>query len=324
VTLATLVYRRLLLSEGVTRRLWSVARRILISLCNDPSCALTLHGRLLTLPLSHNLPLYLSQYPHYDRLPSRISEYIHSTQGHLTCIDVGANIGDSIASLYLDNTDTFLAIEPYPKFHEFLTANWSSNHNVTPLAVACSSDAGPRAFVVHEKRGTASLRQAPHAPATPSMPLDLLAKQHPHFMAANLLKIDTDGMDFEVIAGAAQLISASLPAVLFECEASSRPTYVEDCLDTLRFFRRVGYEHFLVYDNFGTLMGKYSLADLSVFQNLLFYQLTGFFEYFDLLVMGEDDLVVLWEREIDYFAEHPIKESLQPAARAAARLRREG
>jgi hypothetical protein len=71
-------------------------------------------------------------------------------------------------------------------------------------------------------------------------------------------------------------------------------------------------------------MGKYSLADLSVFQNLLFYQLTGFFEYFDLLVMGEDDLVVLWEREIDYFAEHPIKESLQPAARAAARLRREG
>ena len=136
------------------------------------------------------------------------------------------------------------------------------------------------------------------------------------------IKNDTDGHDFEVIAGAAKLISSNLPVVLFECDAFANTNYVEDCLNTLRFFKHNGYNHFLLYDNFGSLMGKYSLSDLSAFQNLLYYQLTSCFYYFDILVMKDDDISLFFKTEIDFFTEKMPNKSLRRTAKAAAELRR--
>ena len=47
-------------------------------------------------------------------------------------------------------------------------------------------------------------------------------------------KVDTNGHDFEVLAGAERLISRNHPVVLFECDVFNNTNYVEDCLSTLR------------------------------------------------------------------------------------------
>ncbi|MBC8185636.1 FkbM family methyltransferase [candidate division KSB1 bacterium] len=136
--IATVVYKQCLASKGIRRKAWSFIRRALIKLLSDPICSLTIHGRCLMLPLSHSLPNYLKQFTFYDRLPQRISTYIHQKQGYLNCIDVGANIGDTIASFYKENTDTFLAIEPNPKFNKLLVENWAWNKNVTVVSdISC-------------------------------------------------------------------------------------------------------------------------------------------------------------------------------------------
>lgn len=281
---------------------------------------MSIHGRQLKVPLSHSLPEYLESFRFYDRLPQRISQYLHQQHGQLNCIDVGANVGDSIAAFYAKDTDTFLAIEPNPKFNALLSENWGWNKNVTVVDDLCSSDSGEGTFEVRESNGTASILQTEIGIKMRRRPLDEIVTGHPAAMHANVLKIDTDGHDFEVLAGARGLLSRSLPAVLFECDAFENTRYVEECLIALKALKQSGYNSFLLYDNVGSLMGRYSLSDLSSFQSLLFYQLTSNFFYFDILVMKDADISQFYKTEIEYFAGQMASKSMQRTAIAAAEL----
>jgi FkbM family methyltransferase len=302
------------------RRAWSFARRALIKLSGDPTCSLPMHGRDLNLPLSHALPDYLEHFPLYDRLPRRLSEYVHRAEGRLVCIDVGANIGDTIASFYGDESDAFLAIEPNPKFGELLAANWGWNEKVAIVSEICSSGSDEGTYLIQERHGTASIHRTEEGERMRRRPLDEIVKDHPFAEEANVLKVDTDGHDFEVIEGAKNLLSRRLPAVMFECDAFENADYVEACLRALELFRGVGYNHFLVYDNFGSLMGRYALGDTTAFRNLLFFQLTSNFYYFDILVMKDEDLFPFHAAEVEFFVGKVPSEALKRAAVAAAGL----
>ncbi len=317
MNISTLVYKNFLESKGIRKHIWSLVRKMLIKLFNDPTCTMPLHGRLLKLPLSHALPFNLEQHQQYDRLPGRISEYLHRKYKHLKCIDVGANIGDTVASFYKNEADLFLAIEPNPNYYKFLTANWNWNKNVKTLAVICSSGSGDGTFAVQERNGTASILEADTGNRMLKQTLDQIAHVYPDFSNPTVIKIDTDGHDFEVIKGAAKLISRNLPIVLFECDTFTNANYVEECINTLNLFKQSGYNSFLLYDNYGYLMGKFFLSDLSAFQNLLFYQLTSEFTYFDILIMKEEDIAVFFKTEIQYFAEEMPDKLLQKTAKAA-------
>jgi len=148
--MGTLIYKLLLRAQGPAYRFWTTLRSLLIRLQIDPVCTLLINDRLLRLPLSHNLPLYQKQFPLYDHLPVRLSRYIHQTYGYLKCIDVGANIGDSIAAFFAHETDAFLAIEPNPNFRNYLVANWGQNSNVVIEAVICSATHAQTTFAISE------------------------------------------------------------------------------------------------------------------------------------------------------------------------------
>jgi len=318
--IATIAYKQCLTSRGLKKKAWSFLRNALIKLFNDPPCSLPIHGSLLKLPLSHKLPFHLKNHHFYDRLPRRISEYIHQKYGNLNCIDVGANIGDTIASFYMEEADTFLAIEPNPPFHKLLLENWGRNKNVTFSSDICSNASSEEMFAVQEKGGTASVIQVETGLKMRRRPLDKIVNDYPFAPNTNVIKVDTDGHDFEVIEGAAVLLAKCLPVVLFECDPFGNTEYVENCLRTLQLFKKCGYKNFLLYDNYGRLMGMYSLSDLSAFRNLLFYQLTTDFCYFDVLVVKNEDIMPFYKAEINYFAAKMSNKSLQRTAIAAVGL----
>ena len=313
----TFVYRRFLRSRG-TRTVWSFLRKRLISLAGDPACTVEVHGRDLRLPLSHALPIYLKKYRHYDRLPRRLSVFVHARQNRLTCIDVGANIGDTVAAFWLGDADRFLAIEPNPGFHRFLVANWGEEAAVTILAVLCAAERKTVAVDIKESCGTSTLHETAMGLRVEKRSLDDLVAEHPDFARPDILKIDTDGHDFDVIAGAHTLIKTQRPAVLFECDAFGSETYIDDCQEAISFFHRAGYRHLLLYDNFGGLMGRHALADSAAFRDLLFYQLTSDFHYFDILIMRDEDLMPFLESERAHFVEAVLEETLRRAASTAA------
>jgi FkbM family methyltransferase len=303
--LASFVYKKILQYDGHGLMLgfWTKCRWILIKWFKDPTCEIYIHERYLQMPLSHELPLYLKKFLFYDRLPGRISEFIRQCGEPICCIDVGANIGDTVAAFgcRVTDKDMVLAIEPNEHFRQYLISNWGEVPNVTISAYLCSSISINLPYRIVEKKGTASILSDINGNILSTKSLDDIILENPNFKGCNVLKIDTDGHDFQVIAGARNLIASSHPAVLFECDKFSNENYVEDVLNSLRLFLDVGYSCFFLYDNFGYFMGKYPLSDLSSFVNLIFYQLTSPFCYFDILVLKEEYVGEFWRRECDYF-----------------------
>lgn len=317
--IASFVYNRLLNSRNrISKRAWKLIRIVLIKYFNDPSCTVKIHGRHLKIPLSHTKALYLKRFAFHDRLLGRLSDYIHQKDGYLKCIDVGANIGDTVSACYRHSTDTFLAIEPNPHFNQFLHDNFGACSNVTILDVICSSSSKKTKYRIEEKRGTASVINDKSGTLMQVKSVDDIVEENPDFSDVNLLKIDTDGHDFAVISGAKEIIATKLPTMLFECEPFGSETYVEDCLETLTLLKNSGYDSFLVYSNSGYLIGKHSLNELQYFKQLLIYQLTSKSLYFDILLMKEEEIQKFTQLEYSYFIDQMPEKTLQQTARTAA------
>ena len=307
-----LVLQGTLSTNGISHLAWDRIRRLFIRILNDPACSVTAHGRTLQLPLSHELPTYLKLLPLYDSLPGRLSSFLHNKQGSLKCLDIGANVGDTIAALFQGENDLFLAVEPDLKFNRYLRENWSVP-NVKIVDLICSSYSGSGKYKMDQKFGTASFRLDMHGTEFKTTTLDDLLVENPEFANPDLIKVDTDGNDFAVLSGAKQTLTGQ-PAVLFECDVFGNNHYVEDCLESLAMFKAAGYRSMLVYEKFGYPMGRYELQDLAHFKELLFYQLTKRFTYFDILLMKEQDLLPFYGLEKSFFLDALQNQRLRSTA----------
>ena len=309
--LGEFAYRKLLRAAGARRVAWAAYRELLIKVLRDPTILLSVHGRAMAMPLSMQLPIWLQQEPAYDRLLQRLGTFIRHREGQIRAIDVGANIGDSIAAIGVELGDRFLAIEPSERFFRYLVMNWGLVSEVTSLQAACASGGAAESFSVdHYRRGTATVVRAPPDDGLAFKTLDAIVQSIPAFEEIDLLKIDTDGWDLDVIRGAEETIRRFQPIVLFEVDSFSEASYVDRCIDSLNFFGLAGYGGFLVYDNAGFLVGHHQIDALESFRELLCYQQglsairkTGVLTisapfYFDVLMLRPDDMRRFLDSEV--------------------------
>lgn len=310
---SSFIYRHALNGNPITLRLFRIARRFLILMHEDALCTMKVHGRDMLMPVAHPLPFHIRDFRFYDRLPARLAKFIRAKLGPIKCIDVGANIGDTIAAFKEpfacqrpETADIFLAIEPNPRFRKCLTANWGDDRSVIVLPYICSSSEGDTSARISEARGTASIdltvaAGGGHGNAFTKRSIDSIVSQFAEYGDFNLLKIDTDGHDFEVLSGAAKFVAASMPFLYFEVDALSNSSFIDDCLNTLKFLREIGYKKLFIYDNFGSFIGLFSTDDILSVKRLLFYKLTKTNYYFDFLLMRECFADEFYQVEGDYF-----------------------
>jgi FkbM family methyltransferase len=318
VNIASIAYRRALHAGSPLRGAWSRLRRSLISLRGDPPCEMFVHGRVLRMPLSHELPTYLYHHPLYDSLPGRLGRHLRGDATRISLIDVGANIGDSIAAFGVVAGDRVLAIEPNPRFSRFLLKNWPDSSIVTFTDCLCSSGPEDGDYVIDEHAGTASIRPGVNGARMRRMPIDMLVQEFPEFGAANLLKIDTDGHDLEVLSGAEGFIRRARPVVLFECDVFGRADYTTAVQARLQAFRECGYENLIAYDHLGYLMGRHALHDWPAISRLLLYQLIAPRRYFDLVLIPEPEGTAFYAKEVEFFVQARVPAALRATALAAA------
>ena len=293
--------------------------RRLMMLMGDPSYTVEMRGKKMTLPFSHKLPIYIGRFPFYDALPSRISSHIRTVRGFLRMVDVGANVGDTIAACYNHHDDHFLAVEANPAFVKYLRLNTSNIQHLTLVQAFChSGSSGQTSVSIDSSNGTATIREG-HGLTLPRKTLDEIINENADFNDANFLKIDTDGNDFDIIKGAHAYISKSKPVILLECDIFDNSTYVSDLVDTMKFFDQVGYASMIVYDNYGNLFGVFDIKDFVGFKYSLFYQLVSQFGYFDLLILKPEDELFIRSEKV-YFTEHITNPILKNAAKEALDL----
>lgn len=318
MALSTIVFQNTATSKGLKFRFWSFLRKGILRVFDDPICRMPVHGRVININLSHDLPLYQARHPYYDTLPARLAHFLRRRNGHVVGIDVGANIGDSLVAFVNAADDQFLAIEPNLKFFQILQSNWKGDPRVIALPVLCSAIDEVANVLIIEKRGTASVVKSAAGNGIQQRTIDSLVIDYSFLSSCNLIKIDTDGHDFEVLDGAMVLIGTTKPAILFECDVFGRDNYTERIAEVFQKLNHAGYGGFLLYDNFGHLMGRYLFGRLENFFHLIFYQLSSAFHYFDILVLADEDLNNFHVMEIDFFTQTCVDSKLRRTALTAA------
>src|SRR2546430_10062937 len=113
-------------STGLLAKIWlrllDALRRRLISR-HDPLIKFNLMGASMLAPLSHDLPFIHSLQPHYSTNVARIASALAERYPDLTCIDVGANVGDTVIALRKQTKFPILCVEPNDRYFAILQHN---------------------------------------------------------------------------------------------------------------------------------------------------------------------------------------------------------
>jgi FkbM family methyltransferase len=146
-----------------------------------------------------------------------------------TAIDVGANVGVHTLAMAkaVDGGGRVIACEPSPNFHKELIANVKLNSlsNVTVHQVAVLAKSGPVTLHIpsdSRHAAGASLDPRMHDHLRSSQAVDVAGTTIDELVATDglhhvdLIKIDVEGFDAAVLAGARDVLTRDRPYLLFE------------------------------------------------------------------------------------------------------------
>lgn len=284
---AQLIFDLLLSSKGnkgITFKILVVLRKSIL-LFSDPIIKFRYHQFTLKIPFSHDLPLNMKLHPAYNINLGKIAKIVQQKYKDLKIIDVGANIGDSVAVICKEVEVPVLCIEGNPKFLNLLEQNIKQfkNTKVEPSYI------GEKSIKVTAKNnlGTAYLEESIDGTLVRTM-MEVLT-DHPEFMKAKLLKIDTDGFDTKIIRSSEGYIQNTKPVIFFEYDPFFLKKQHEKGIDIYSFLVQLGYTRFIIYTNIGVYLTTINQNDEEGFEELHNRFDKKGSEYIDICALHETD-----------------------------------
>jgi len=272
----------------------------------DPTIEYKFCGATLRLPLSHALPFFRRASPLYAENLGRIARQLYTRFGFFSVIDIGANIGDSVATIHQYTPLPILCVGGVPRFAELLGHNVSALRP-TPAIERCFVGTGGKDLAAVVQDGTAKLAHAePDSHAIPMKSLQEILLEHSSFQGARLLKIDTDGMDIVILASALDWIAQQKPVLFFEYDPDLQQEHGAGGLEILGRLKKAGYQRVLVYEGNGDYMLSAELEDYTLFLEMheYFSGRLGSGKWCDLCIFHADDeeiAQVIRRSELDVF-----------------------
>ena len=246
------------LRRSAGRVVLAVSRK-LMSGDRDPVVTRTIGGTSMQLPLSHRLPDYLERYPNYGTNVVRLAKFLVARSPQMSVIDIGANIGDTAALLREATDAPVLCVEADDHYFSLLEANARRLGSVVCVKRFLGRSPATIRAALQTSQGTGHVVAA--ASALEIGTLDDLLGEHPGFIDAQLLKVDVDGVDFEIVAGGVELLRRSRPVLFLEYDPTLVAAQGLDARAALTWLREEGYGHFVAYDNVGDMAFTGSLDD---------------------------------------------------------------
>jgi FkbM family methyltransferase len=179
-------------------------------------------------------------------------------------VDVGAAIGDTV--LFVDancsgQVSEYICVDGDQSFFGYLEQNLSGFSNVTCIFSQLSRSGGLNRSLVRTQPGTAS---AQGEDSVPTASLDTVLGSH-DVGPVDVIKIDVDGFDGEVLAGAVALLQRDHPGVIFEWHPILCERTGNDRHEAFRSLVSAGYHRFIWFDKFGVFshfMFRYDVAEI--------------------------------------------------------------
>lgn len=267
---------------------------------------------VLEINAHHALPTYQRRFATYDQfLPYLARELEAGT----TVIDVGANIGDSIAAMASANAKLrFIAVEPAEQFLPLLRHNCEIIRDAEPgtqidiLESFISDNLNISGMMEYSGTARAIISEHPTETSTQrNVSLDsVIEGAH---SPISLIKSDTDGFDWSVLSSGDRMISKHMPLLFFECESGNQGEHVANYARIFQQLRQSGYKYFFVFDNFGAFI--FETTECTVLQCLLEYvsaqnrnSLHRTMYYFDVLAVSDSGRLAAQSAIAEYVAVH--------------------
>jgi FkbM family methyltransferase len=270
--------------------------RLLLLKFFDPLVLYKLDGMPLFLPFSHQLPVFRSSFPLYSLSIGRIAKFILAKYPNLTAIDIGANIGDTVAIIRANAHFPILCIEGDPSFFSLLETNCRTLNKLKEVTleksfVSANSGASPMELI--SEGGTGRLIDSVQKEKiVQTMTLEEILGKHQRFAEAKLLKIDTDGLDCRILEASLLYLKKALPIIFFEYDPKLAGEPIFGIFKTLK---EIGYRNVIAYNNLGDYMTTYPLSDEVANKKIHQFAKDNLESYADLCVFHETDNDI-WEQ----------------------------
>lgn len=192
----------------------------------------------------HGVMAYLTSDAHVGRSLDTYGEWAEAEVELLSAfvkpgdvvVDVGANVGTHAVPLAakVGPTGLLLAFEPQRVVHALLTSNLVTNGHLHARALNAAVGAEPGSLLVPpiDYAATANFGGVGLGAASQGEPVDVLPLDAVGLEKLALLKIDVEGMEGQVLAGAMQTLKQCQPVIYLEHNApNGAPDVLQRLLD---------------------------------------------------------------------------------------------
>lgn len=231
--------------------------------------------------------------PDANDLLGTLSVHVAKKYPNLTVLDIGANVGDTIAVIKTAIEVPVIGIEGDDVSYSFLERNTKQFKNVT-LLKQFLGEKKQTLQVAFEKSGwnTTLIPTEGQGQRLELLTLDEALEQHRLTdREIRILKVDCEGFDTIILRGASGLLQAQHPVIFFEYNKTSMNAIHEDGLSTLLSLEQYGYRSVLFFDNYGRYMLTAPLSNQALIRELHAYTEDGVSQvgYYDVCLFHDND-----------------------------------
>jgi FkbM family methyltransferase len=260
----------------------------------DPIIYSSVGGNRIKLNLSHSLPSFLISFPYYDRVLPRICQILNESKPLLKIIDVGANVGDTVAMISEKANANYLCVEGNEKYYDLLVENSMLFTGCVETEKCFLGDKTTKVNMdLITKNGTARLDSGGNSKIFLIKKLDDLLNEKPNFKNnVDLIKIDTDGFELQILRGSKKTIVRNKPLIFFEFTPELMLAQKQDPLDIFKFLSNLGYSDSIFYSNTGVFIDSAKLNDIPKLKELVNRIDGSLIYYYDVLAVHKSCKVV--------------------------------
>jgi len=238
----------------------------------------------------HQLPDALLRYPSYASNIARIARHLTACYPDLCVIDIGANVGDTVALIKTAVDVPIICFEGDATYYNYLVKNTLQFTNVITHNCFLGDTEQTLAVEYVAKFGTLYITPGGER-AIQLVTLDRVVKSTQINGRLKLLKIDTDGYDAKIIRGGLQYVKESKPVIFFEYDRPTQENAREHGLEILKTLKEYGYSLILFYDNVGRYICSSTLDDSEFLTEMHSYisKRKGLITYYDICIFHDND-----------------------------------
>lgn len=204
-------------------------------------------GNMLSLKCDSHITGALSFYG--ESTPDEVAICLSFLRAGDTVLDIGANVGTFTVpmALTVGRTGGVIAFEPQRIVNQILCANLALNSLcdfVDPVRMAVGSSESTaqipliNPFAANSNVGGVRLNQQ----ADVTEPIPVITIDSLNLQSLRLMKIDVEGMEHEVLKGAAETVNRLKPVIFAEC----LPDDTHNADEMKKFFQANGYKAWLI------------------------------------------------------------------------------